>query len=1630
MNGAQVGIRLNLSGAAQVEGGLNRVGDRLDSLGASTRTAQTGAAEMASRLDGVNRSALASAAGADRLSDAVARLGHYGLGGVGLAALVATAHGAAKAFFDASASAQRLSTQLEFATGNSARHELSFAAALANRLGLELNSVTQAYAGFASAARGTALEGQRARDTFEAIAKASAVMGLSAHETQGALLAVQQMMGKGVVSAEEFRGQLGERMPIALQAGAHALGVTTAEFTRLMETGQLIAVDFLPKFADAINTMLGDSAEKAADRLDASVARMSNAWQKFKQTVGDAGVAQAVAREATAVSGALDAVSDAMLTAKASGAGFAMQLSAGVGNALGRLSFDAVSGAANLFNGTLNALSLGALNLKTDIDLLPDAFRTNAEQVALMGAKMQQAQAAYAALQSQLEQKPDNIYIKSELASLGRYIASLREAIALRASLSGQDAGLIIGSVPNPDRLLAQANAQADAQALAALREQGQAYAKLVTQLATPQEKLNAALMEAQNALGALYTPEIEARIKAHYIKPTQQARAATVQSSAAQREQAEHAQWLLSMEQAADEHRQKMFARRMDEHDKLLQAAQDAAAAHVAQHAAAAQSAQQRLQDMEHEAEAMAYAEAYQVSMAQAVERTTIARLKEKQVQAMGNEAVVLELQREIEARQRIADMMAGRELRAAAQKLREDEEAAWARTWEQVGQSFTDALMRGGRGVAQYLKDLFRTLVLRPVLAPVGSAVASMFGASPAAAAVQGGGGALGMLLNLPSSGPAIMQGIAGPLQSGFAGVGATVGSVGASVQYGTAAFSQQSTMLAAQEAGMGTLSGTLGSAASAMGGALVGFMAGRIISGGYSAIGASGNAAVAVGTGIGLAVGGPIGAAIGGAIGGLVNRAFGRKLKDSGIQGEFGGAQGFEGQGYEFYKGGWFRSDKTKTRPLDEGVQSALAGQYAALKTASAGMAQTLGLNASALDAYTRSIKLSTKGLSEAQVNERLAVEFAAMGDEMAALLLGTVTTRTREVQREVDEVGAYLGEGDWERTTRTVTEVITEQTTAQSEYARAGETASQTLQRLAASLGAMNPLFEFMGATLFEVSLRGADAASALADALGGLDAASAKIAAYHANFYTEAERTEHTTRALTRTLGELGYALPETRAGFRALVEAQDLTTEGGRAAYAALMNVQDAFASITPSAADLAAQLNTVGAALGRLFEDLRGQIGRMRSDVASARESITGEQNGPLSLADIRASIAAIDVGAGPSRSALDAALGRQIDLERAQQAQAAAGGGVAQTAAQTAAAQTELGAAQQAVEDAQRKYVQGIAAWVAASKLSTEALGKLKAETLRYHAQQQDLAQTMRQSAASLRAAVDATRQQTMTEAQDLASRMRLFARNYLMAQFTTGSTKAAYADKLAAALPQLSADLAATSASRLEWAEAVARLSAQAKQVADRVDATAPATYEAESLALLDAIEGKLAGLDATALGLQDSVTAAIHAGAARTAAGLSNLIKVVQEADKSASLQAFATGGVFTNSVVNSPTVAPMALFGEAGPEAIMPLARGPGGVLGVHAHGGGQPPQRQSAPAEADPNAQEAAQQREMLAEIKRLGERLDALNKEVRQLRQENNIGNGKIADSTDRSARLHERWATVGLPATEGAHA
>ena len=62
------------------------------------------------------------------------------------------------------------------------------------------------------------------------------------------------------------------------------------------------------------------------------------------------------------------------------------------------------------------------------------------------------------------------------------------------------------------------------------------------------------------------------------------------------------------------------------------------------------------------------------------------------------------------------------------------------------------------------------------------------------------------------------------------------------------------------------------------------------------------------------------------------------------------------------------------------------------------------------------------------------------------------------------------------------------------------------------------------------------------------------------------------------------LEALGLSMPGSIEAFRALVEAQDLTTEAGRAAYAALLQLAPAFADLIGAAQDAASAGGQAGA--------------------------------------------------------------------------------------------------------------------------------------------------------------------------------------------------------------------------------------------------------------------------------------------------------------------------------------------------------------------------------------------------------------------------------------------------------------
>jgi hypothetical protein len=506
---------------------------------------------------------------------------------------------------------------------------------------------------------------------------------------------------------------------------------------------------------------------------------------------------------------------------------------------------------------------------------------------------------------------------------------------------------------------------------------------------------------------------------------------------------------------------------------------------------------------------------------------------------------------------------------------------EQEWRRTSDQIGQSLTDALMQGGKSAWEYIKGLFRSMVLRPIIqAAVNPIVGSLGG---------GGGGALSTLGSINS----------------LATLGSVItGSVASSIGnvMGTAGTMFGSSALTAFSAGM-------------KGATLAPGLMGPTTVGASGAMGAGASAAAAIPyVAAALAVANALG----------VFRS--RSIVGGGLTGTLGmgDIQSYDLQrrGGTLFSGPEYSMVNRQTSTESAAIQSA----FNALRTNAASMAEALGLSSTAVKSFTttlgtditqndigtRGIKLD--GLTPEQAAKKVEEALAAANEDLAAFVLGASRTVTETLTTRIE---------DWEQTESgstfrgfidQVSEVTRTIEATGTSYARAGETNVQTLTRLATSLSTINPALELLGLNLYATSLAGADLASQLADAFGGLENFTQASAAYYAEFFTEAERTAKTTAQLTEALGGLGLALPTTRDAYRQLVEAQDLTTEAGRKNFAVLVQLSGTFAGITPvledvaEASDQATEALRSAADILRERQGLERQLLQLQGDTAALR--------------------------------------------------------------------------------------------------------------------------------------------------------------------------------------------------------------------------------------------------------------------------------------------------------------------------------------------------------------------------------------------------------------------------------------
>jgi len=252
-----------------------------------------------------------------------------------LAAPLAALAGAEQ-FVKTNVELENLERTFRAVTGSAERaaQEMSYVRDVSDRLGIDGIEAAKAYANLTAATKGSGVEGQKTRQVFEAVANAMSVAGKSSAETEGALRALSQMASKGVVSMEELRQQLGERLPGALQAAASGLGITTKQLTDLVASGTLTAEELFPALAKGLNDLYGASNQngKATETLTQEWNHFKNSIADAFKTIGDAGVVKGLKLALEYLGAALTNTSVALVSAgKAIGVFFAALVNGDIG---------------------------------------------------------------------------------------------------------------------------------------------------------------------------------------------------------------------------------------------------------------------------------------------------------------------------------------------------------------------------------------------------------------------------------------------------------------------------------------------------------------------------------------------------------------------------------------------------------------------------------------------------------------------------------------------------------------------------------------------------------------------------------------------------------------------------------------------------------------------------------------------------------------------------------------------------------------------------------------------------------------------------------------------------------------------------------------------------------------------------------------------------------------------------------------------------------------------------------------------------------------------------------------------------------------------------------------------------
>lgn len=410
------------------------------------------------------------------------------------------------------------------------------------------------------------------------------------------------------------------------------------------------------------------------------------------------------------------------------------------------------------------------------------------------------------------------------------------------------------------------------------------------------------------------------------------------------------------------------------------------------------------QLQKLLDEEQALAIAAASNITLAQAIEEVTIARLREAQAKELsfGNDGLAAEIQREIDARQKLKEAIGRKDQRDLVKKQAEDAQKEWQKTADSIERTLTDALMRGfesgkgfGESLADSLVNTFKTYVAKEIAAALSRAIMSAMAGQNWAGIVGnalGGGQGGGLTGNLVSRG---VSSAVGNYASSAIGNYLGAGNTGALVGGATGSMSWGNV------AGSIAANGAVGAGGAAAGGSIAADGLGTLLASngaygtavsGAAATSAAGGASAGVMAGAQSALAAiPVWGWVAIAAIALWQPMFGRKLKEVGTQINFREGD-VSTNDYKFEKGGWFRSDKTTMLGDTTAANKQLVQQAENIQESAKGMARALGFGTDAIDAFSGTVNVSMKGVKS---SEEASQRYGEALQELQRQMLNTAT-----------------------------------------------------------------------------------------------------------------------------------------------------------------------------------------------------------------------------------------------------------------------------------------------------------------------------------------------------------------------------------------------------------------------------------------------------------------------------------------------------------------------------------------------------------------------------------------------------------------------------------------------------------